>query len=137
MAGTNIPQAYGGFGAAFMDLVILSQEMGKALCPGPFFSTIIQCAFDPARRRDKDKKKELVERIAGGDLIMSPWPNMKKKAAVICSSGVQMRAEAEGGHYLLNGTKLFVMDGGESCEKLIVVARADDGGPDPVHGGGQ
>src|SRR2546423_9510892 len=37
--GLGIPEAYGGAGG-FLDLVVVLEEAGRALLPGPFFSTM-------------------------------------------------------------------------------------------------
>jgi acyl-CoA dehydrogenase len=123
--GLIFPEEYGGFGAAFMDLILLSQEMGKAVCPSPFFSTVIQCGLTLLEGGTEDQKREFLARIAGGDLIMALA--QYEEGGSYFSSGIRMRAEVKGSHYLLNGTKLFVLDA-NICEKLIVVARTDGGG---------
>jgi acyl-CoA dehydrogenase len=124
--GLIFPEEYGGFGATFMDLVILSLETGKALCPSPFFSTVIQCGLTLLEGGTEDQKKELLARVSGGDLIMALA--QYEEDGSYHSSGVRMKAEVKGNRYLLNGTKLFVMDA-NICEKLIVVAKVEDGGP--------
>ena len=43
--GCALPEEYGGYGDPFMDLVIIMEEMGKAVYPSPFFSTLIQCGL--------------------------------------------------------------------------------------------
>ena len=39
--GLIFPEKYGGSGADFTDLVVLLEEMGQALLPGPFLSTVV------------------------------------------------------------------------------------------------
>jgi alkylation response protein AidB-like acyl-CoA dehydrogenase len=124
--GLIFPEEYGGYDAPFMDLVILSEEMGKAVCPSPFFSTVIQCGLTLLEGGTENQKKELLPKIAEGILIMA-LAHYEADGSYL-PSGVQMRAETREGHYLLNGAKLFVAEA-NLCEKLIVVARTDNGGP--------
>ncbi len=39
--GMIIPQQYGGTGMSFTDLIVLLEEFGRALVPGPFISTVV------------------------------------------------------------------------------------------------
>src|SRR5579871_6852176 len=39
--GLNIPEQYGGAGFGFLDLIVLLEEFGRALVPGPFMSTTL------------------------------------------------------------------------------------------------
>src|SRR5262249_22862297 len=39
--GLVLPEAYGGAGLTFVDLVVVLEEMGRAVLPGPYFSTLI------------------------------------------------------------------------------------------------
>ena len=38
--GLIVPDEYGGMGLGIVDLVVLLEEMGRAVVPGPFFSTM-------------------------------------------------------------------------------------------------
>ena len=38
--GLLVPEAYGGAGLSLVDLVVVLEEMGKVVLPGPFFSTV-------------------------------------------------------------------------------------------------
>ena len=39
--GLVLPEEYGGSGGSFLDLVVLLEEMGYNILPGPFFSTVV------------------------------------------------------------------------------------------------
>ena len=39
--GLTYPEAYDGMGLGFVDLVVLMEEMGRAVVPGPYFSTLL------------------------------------------------------------------------------------------------
>jgi len=39
--GLIFPDEHGGMGLGFVDLVVLMEEMGRAVVPGPFFSTVL------------------------------------------------------------------------------------------------
>jgi len=39
--GLVFPEKYGGSGGSFLDLIVLLEEMGYNILPGPFFSTVV------------------------------------------------------------------------------------------------
>ena len=43
--GLVLPEEYEGTGAGVLDLVILFEEMGRNIVPGPFFSTVAHCSL--------------------------------------------------------------------------------------------
>ncbi len=36
-----IPEEYGGQGGSFLDMTVIAEEAGKALVPGPFFTSAL------------------------------------------------------------------------------------------------
>ncbi len=123
--GMYFPEAYGGYGGTFMDLVIIQEEIGKAVFPSPFFSTIIQCGLLILEGGTEDQKTDLLGRIAEGSLIMALA--QYEPDTDFSYESITMTAEPKGDDYVLNGTKLFVMDA-NIAEKLIVAAKAGNAG---------
>jgi len=124
-AGLIFPEEYGGYGGMFMDLIIIQEEIGKAVFLSPFFSSVIQCGLIILEGGTEKKKKDLLGQIAEGTLIMSLAHYEEESSYHIAS--VNMTAEIQGDEYVLNGTKMFVMDA-NICNKLIVVAKTGDDG---------
>ncbi len=67
--GLVFPEEYGGMAASFMDLVILMEEMGRNILPGPFFSTIALCALGLLEYGSRDQKARFLPRIARARLL--------------------------------------------------------------------
>jgi acyl-CoA dehydrogenase len=123
--GMLFPEEYGGYGGQFMDMLVLQEEMGKAVFPSPFFSTVILCGLILLEGGTGAQKRDLLPRIAEGNLIMA-LAQYEREGSYL-ASGIQMKAHAEGDQYVLNGTKMFVMDA-NIADDLIVAARSEDGG---------
>lgn len=123
--GLLFPEEYEGFDGQFLDLVIILEEMGKMVFPSPFFSTIIQCGLILLEGGTEDQKKELLPQIVEGSLIMALAQYEEDGSYLV--SDISMNAEPAGDQYVLNGTKLFVMDA-NVAHKLIVAARVGDKG---------
>jgi alkylation response protein AidB-like acyl-CoA dehydrogenase len=118
--GIAIPERYGGQGLKFFDLTLLLEEMGRALLPGPFFSSTVLGAMSILEAGSEAQKAQHLPRIAGGDLIATLA--LTEPSATYEPSGVHATAAASRGGYVLNGVKLFVPDA-QVADLLIVVAR--------------
>jgi len=123
--GMLFPEEYGGYGGTFMDIVVILEEIGKAVFPSPFFSTVIQCGLLILEGGTEEQKKDLLSRISEGTLIMALAQYEAETDYGFDS--IAMAAEPKGDGYVLNGTKLFVMDANISA-KLIVAAKAGGAG---------
>jgi alkylation response protein AidB-like acyl-CoA dehydrogenase len=56
--GLVYPEAYGGAGLGFVDLTVLMEEMGRAVMPGPFFSTVLLGGLTLLEAGSDAQKKE-------------------------------------------------------------------------------
>jgi alkylation response protein AidB-like acyl-CoA dehydrogenase len=121
--GLVIPEKYGGMGMKFLDLVILIEEMGKFLLPGPFLPTVVYCGLPIAAYGTEEQKQEFLPKIAGGNIIMTLA--LTEPSANIEVEGIETKAAADGSDYVLNGVKLFIPDA-HVADYLLVVARTKD-----------
>ena len=118
--GLVVPERYGGTGGDFLDLAVLLEEMGRALVPGPFFSTIVLGALIIQDGGSDAQKADLLTQICGGQLIMTLA--LTEASATFRPEGVQVEARQEDGDYAINGTKLFVPEA-HVADVIIVAAR--------------
>src|SRR5712691_8861329 len=122
--GIVYPEAEGGSGLGLVHLVVLMEEMGRAVMPGPFLSTVllggaaIDEAGTPAQRR-----QWLPEIAVGRAKAALAWtePNLRWDAA-----GITAAAREAGSGFTLSGTKLFVGDA-HLADIIVVAARTRDG----------
>jgi alkylation response protein AidB-like acyl-CoA dehydrogenase len=122
--GIVYPEEEGGSGLGLVDLVVLMEEMGRAVMPGPFLSTVllggaaISEAGAPAQRR-----QWLPQITAGAAKAALAWtePNLRWDAG-----GITLAAREAGAGFTLSGTKLFVGDA-HPADILVVAARTRDG----------
>src|SRR2546425_7481416 len=65
--GLVYPEEYGGSGLGFVDLTVLMEEMGRAVMPVPFFSTVLLGGRTiPEAGSPPPKKEGLPPNPAGG-----------------------------------------------------------------------
>jgi alkylation response protein AidB-like acyl-CoA dehydrogenase len=128
--GLIIPEQYGGTGMTYTDLIVLLEEFGRAVVPGPFISTVVLGAIPILEAGSEDQKQEFLPKIAAGELIMTLA--LTEPSAKWDADGVQLSAKAEGDAYVLNGVKLFVPDAHVS-DYMVVAARTKESA-DPEDG---
>src|SRR5438132_14350395 len=63
----GIPEAYGGVGT-FLDLVVVLEEAGRALLPGPFLSTMGLAVPTLLEAGTEGQKEAVLGRIASGEV---------------------------------------------------------------------
>ena len=118
--GLVFPEQYGGVGSSFLDLVVLLEEMGRALLPAPFLSTVVQAGRAILLAGNEQQKKDYLTKIANGDLIMTMA--LTETTGATEAADITMKAKPVDGAFVLNGKKLFVPDA-NAADSLVVVAR--------------
>ncbi len=121
--GLVFPEQYSGVGSSFLDLAVLLQEMGRALVPGPFMSTVVLCGRPIAAAGTEEQKSKFLSKIANGEMTMTLA--FMEPSGSIEASGITAEAVPLGDDYILDGTKLFVPDA-HVADYLLVVARTKD-----------
>src|SRR3954469_18300281 len=119
--GVAIPEEYGGAGAGHLELCVIAEEMGRALAPVPFSSTVYLAA-------------EAIQ-LAGSDAQKSKWlPAIASGSAIGTLALFEGRGNpspdiikltASGG--MLNGLKAPVPDGA-IADFAVVAARTASSG---------
>jgi alkylation response protein AidB-like acyl-CoA dehydrogenase len=118
--GLAVPEAHGGAGLGFVDLVVLLEEMGRVVLPGPFFSTAVVAAPTLAEAASPALQAEWLPKIAAGRARGTLA--LLERSARWDAAGIALEARPEGGGFRLSGTKLFVPDA-HTADFLLVAAR--------------
>jgi alkylation response protein AidB-like acyl-CoA dehydrogenase len=124
----GIPEAYGGAGS-FLDLVVVLEECGRALLPGPFFATMGLAVPALIEAGTDAQKKEALSAIADGKAratVAFTEPSGRWDAG-----GVTLAAKPVGGGWRLDGVKLFVPDA-EGADYTVVAARTRGEGEEGI-----
>jgi len=122
LAGLIIPEEHGGAGYTYVELMIVMEEMGRALLCAPYLSTVfatnalLVCA-------EETVQKELLVGIAAGTTrvtVAHAESNGRWDTA-----GIEMTAEQSGDDYRLSGGKSWVLDG-HTADEILVVAKVGE-----------
>ena len=119
--GVAIPESYGGTGAGHLELCVIAEEMGRALAPVPFSSTVYLAAEALLLAGTEAQKQKWLPAIAKGDAIgtlalFEGKGNPRQEAIKLSASGGT-----------LNGIKKPVPDGA-IADFAIVATRTGSSG---------
>ena len=118
----HVPEAYGGLGLGYVEVVAMMEQMGRYLLCSPFFSTVCLAAN--------------ALRVAGSEEQQAMWLGQVcegKLTATLAFNGGSPRWDAQaitatwrrdGECYVLNGEYRYVIDG-HTAQLLIVAARVE------------
>jgi alkylation response protein AidB-like acyl-CoA dehydrogenase len=114
--GIIFPEEFGGVGLGIVELILLMEEAGRALLPGPFFSTVVLAGSVLHAIASHDQKKKYLAPICRGEA--------RATVALLEAEGswdlADIRMNAINGK--LKGEKLFVPDAA-IADWILVVAR--------------
>ena len=123
--GLIIPDDNGGSGMGFIDFIIVVEEFGRALVPGPFLPTAVGGAIALMEGGSDEQKKQYLPKIASGEQI---WTlALTEPTARFDAEGVELEAKEDGDNYILNGTKLFIRDAHVTDYMTVVVRTGGKG----------
>jgi alkylation response protein AidB-like acyl-CoA dehydrogenase len=110
----TVPESCGGLGLGFIELVVVLEELGRAVAPGPLLATVTQ--FVPAVRQagSTEQQRRFLAAVASGSLTGS------------LASGDGVTGRRTGNGWVLDGQARHVLDG-DRADELVVAARVDDG----------
>ena len=124
----GIPEQHGGVGT-FLDLVVVLEEAGRALLPGPFFATMGLAVPALIESGTEAQKTEALSAIAAGHAratLAVTEPSGRWDA-----TGITLAATQAGGGWKLDGVKLFVADA-QHADYTVVAARTRGEGEDGI-----
>ncbi|HUW39071.1 MAG TPA: isovaleryl-CoA dehydrogenase [Rhodocyclaceae bacterium] len=126
LLGLTADEEYGGTNLGYLAHIVAMEEISRASASvGLSYGAHSNLCVNQLRRNGSEaqKRKYLAKLISGehvGALAMSE-PNAGSDVV-----GMKLRAELKGDHYLLNGSKMWITNGGDA-DTLIVYAKIDGG----------
>jgi acyl-CoA dehydrogenase len=118
VTGTSIPEAYGGSGAGYLELCLVAEQLGAALAPVPFGSSIYLVAEALLLYGSEAQKQRWLPKLATG--------TAKGALAVVESMAAptpeSIRVVHDGGR--LRGSKRVVVDGALADVAVVLVRDA-------------
>ncbi len=120
LAGLIIPEEHGGAGYGYVELLVVMEEMGRALLCAPYLSTAVFAANALLHCAAGSAQKELLPPIASGQCIATVAH--AEPGGRWDLEGIALEAGGSGDGLTLSGTKTWVLDG-HTADLILVVAR--------------
>jgi alkylation response protein AidB-like acyl-CoA dehydrogenase len=125
LIGANIPAAYGGLGLNQTSGALIAENTGRCLSfattccaqTGIGLWPIVHFGTDTAR-------SNYLPRIASGELITAYALTEARAGSDALALGATARLSEDGTHYILNGEKVFITNGG-LADIFVVFAKVD------------
>ena len=123
LCGVYIDQKYGGFGGGVTELCIVTEELSKA-CGGISicFAATALGSYPIILYGTDEQKQKYLPAIASGKKLGAF--GLTEAGAGSDASAIATTAVKKGDHYILNGTKQWITNGGEA-EVYTIIAMTD------------
>jgi alkylation response protein AidB-like acyl-CoA dehydrogenase len=124
LQGLTIPEEFGGSGYTYVELIVVLEEMGRALLCAPYFSSVALAANLLLVSGDDTAKKDYLPGIANGSTIATVA--LAEASGRWDEEGVTLEATGSGDSWTLSGEKMYVLDG-HLADLILVAARTPAG----------
>jgi len=123
LLGIQVPEEYGGAGAGMLSLILTVEEVARVCASTSVILTTQALASDPLLLGGTEaQKKSILFRMASGQCMGACA--ITEPGAGSDVAGMKTHAKKVEGGYLLNGSKIFITNGGVS-EIVTVLAFTD------------
>lgn len=117
---TVIPEQYDGLGLSYIELAVIAEELGRAMAPIPFSSSVYLATETIIAYGSDDQKESWLPKLASGELIGTLAVSESQGQA----SAKSMKTSVANG--AISGSKVPVIDG-DVADFSIVVAASERG----------
>ncbi|HLR81328.1 MAG TPA: acyl-CoA dehydrogenase [Bacillota bacterium] len=125
LMGIPIPEEYGGSGMDFTSYIIAINELAKVSATlGVILSVHTSVGTNPILYfGNEEQKRHYIPKLASGEYLGAFA--LTEPSAGSDAASINTRAVKEGDHYVLNGSKIFITNGGEA-DTYITFARTSE-----------
>ena len=127
--GLIFGEEYGGAGLNMVDMVVVLEEMGRLVTPGPFLASVILGGLAIELGGNAEQKKQYLPGIASGTLRATLA--QVEESGRWDAEGIALPGKKDGRGFKLSGTKLFVHDA-HNADVMVVPVRTAGSGVDGV-----
>ena len=117
--GMALPESHGGQGLPLTYLGIVLEEVGRAIAPVPFHSTMVT-ALTIASDGSQEQQQTVLSRVSEGDSVLT-WALTERDPRFLPET-IDTEAVEQGDNFVISGTKMFVDNFG-AAEKCLVACR--------------
>ncbi len=118
--GIPFPDTYGGLGGSAIDLVVLNKELGRAICPSPYLSTVVLSGGAILAAGSDAQKRDILPKIVEGKAIVAFA--FQEPSRYYDPRGISTTANKQGTGWVISGSKMFI-EFDENANYYLVTAR--------------
>lgn len=125
LMGMTTPETYGGSALSRLDGALVYEQLAQGdMATAVGLSVHNMVTGSIARFGNEEQRRRWVERLAAGELLGAF--SLSESAAGSDAASLQCQAQRQGDEYILNGSKMWVTNGGEA-DIYMVMARTMPG----------
>ena len=126
LLGISVPEEYEGFGQNFVTSMLTTEEMGKGYSFAVAFSAHTGIGTLPILYYGNEAQKaKYLPKLASGEFIGAYCLTEADAGSDANSGKAKAKLSDDGKHYIMNGVKIWITNGGVA-DVLIVFAKIDD-----------
>jgi butyryl-CoA dehydrogenase len=124
LLGVPFPEEYGGAGADFLSYVIVIEELAKVCASTAIIvaNHTCLCVWPIYKFGNESQKKEYLPKLASGEWLGAF--GLTEPSAGTDAASMKTTAVAEGDQWVLNGSKIFITNGGQA-DVFVIFALTD------------
>ena len=123
LMGIAVEEKYGGLGADFTTWTVVGEELSSACTTtGAVYGAHMLCVYPIMLFGTEEQKQKYLTPLARGEQIGAF--GLTEPMAGSDAGSVRTRAVLDGDAYVLNGTKIFITNGGDA-ETYVIIANVD------------
>jgi butyryl-CoA dehydrogenase len=123
LMGIAVEEKYGGLGADFTTWTVVGEELSFACTTtGAVYGAHMLCVYPIMLFGTEEQKQKYLTPLARGEQIGAF--GLTEPMAGSDAGSVRTRAVLDGDAYVLNGTKIFITNGGDA-ETYVIIANVD------------
>lgn len=128
MMGMTLPPVFGGGGVDTLSFVLAAEEIARACASTALiFVTHVVASFGILVGGNDTAKGKYLPALAKGEKLAAFAATESESGANVLA--IKTTAQADGDHYVINGSKVFITSGGEADTYLVVVRTSQAPGP--------
>jgi len=118
--GVPVPEQYGGLGLGILDWAVIGELLSAACTTtGAVYGAHLLAEYPIMEFGSEEQKEKYLRPLASGEKIGAF--GLTEPGAGSDAASVRTRAELDGDYYILNGTKVFISNGGDA-EIYVIIA---------------
>ena len=128
LMGITVPEEYGGSGMDYMSYIIAIHELSKASAVmGVILSVHTSVGINPILKFGTEEQKQTyIPKMASGEYLGAFC--LTEPSSGSDAGAMKTKAVKKDGHYVLNGSKVFITNGGEADVYIVFANTNPDAG---------